>query len=46
MQETLIATYRGLVAFVLMFISGSIALLIKWLTFGKSVNWGSKYIGR
>lgn len=44
MQETIIATYRGLAAFVLMFVSGSIALVIKWLTFGKSVNWGSKYI--
>jgi 1-acyl-sn-glycerol-3-phosphate acyltransferase len=44
MFESIIGTYRGLVAFFLMGISGSIALALRMVTFGKSVNWGSKYI--
>jgi 1-acyl-sn-glycerol-3-phosphate acyltransferase len=44
MYESLIGTYRALTAFLLMFMSGLLALILRLLTFGKSVNWGSKYI--
>lgn len=44
MYEAIIGTYRAFVAFVLMSVSGCIALFLRWITFGKSVNWGSKYI--
>lgn len=44
MYEGIKGTYRGLVAFILMSISGSLALVIRMLTFGRSVNWGSRYI--
>jgi 1-acyl-sn-glycerol-3-phosphate acyltransferase len=38
------ATYKIFMAFLLMSISGIIALILKYITFGKSTNWGSKYI--
>lgn len=44
MYESIKGTYRGLVAFLLMFISGALALILRMLTFGLSVNLGSKYI--
>jgi len=44
MQKTLVAIYRGFIAFLLMSISGSLALLLKWITLGKSTNFGKRYI--
>lgn len=44
MYKKVKAIYCGVIGFTLMFITGSLALFLRIITLGKSVNWGSKYI--
>lgn len=44
MQKILVGLYRITIGLTLMFITGSIALLLKWVTFGRSTNFGRKYL--
>lgn len=44
MFKIIAATYKAFVAFSIMMITGSIALMLKWMSFGYSTNWGARWI--